>query len=71
MSGCLTSTTVYKRLGDKRSMGFGALLCVPWIASFIIPALKKEYYPDSEIVLFQKWFIYVVMLVGSFCNGFG
>lgn len=52
MVGCLTSTSVNKKLGDMKAMGVGSLLCVPWIASFLIPAIEGEYYKGSDSFVF-------------------
>ena len=42
--GCLFSTGVLNSIGVIKSMVVGSFLCVPFIAAFLPPALKVDYY---------------------------
>ena len=68
--GSILSTGVLNKIGDVRSMVFGAFLCFPWMLSFLLPALKGEN-PDYTSWLFNHYFVYLVIISLSFINGIG
>lgn len=39
--GSLTATSVMIKYGERKSMGYGAMLCIPWILSFLLTAFKS------------------------------
>ena len=69
--GCLVSTGVMKKIGEIQSMVLGSFMCVPFIAIFLLPALKIEHYQDSESWIFSNFFIYTTILTLSFLHGLG
>ena len=62
---------VVNRLGAKYSIFWGAISFLFWVLSSLIPALKAEVYPDSELFLFKDWFVYMIMLTSGGINGLG
>jgi fucose permease len=49
--GSLISTFVIQRIGEIRGMVLGSFLCVPFMATFLLPSIKIEYYQESDIYL--------------------
>ncbi len=61
----------YIRLvGDRKSMSWGSVISLPFIACLIFPTLGVLY-PDSSNFFFSAFFVYIVTIFTSFFNGFG
>lgn len=61
---------IMEKLGDIRTMAWGALVCLPYIATLLFPA----YYSDnlgSTAWYFSSVFVYIVLLFFSLFNGLG
>ena len=69
-TGSVLCMNLIAKLGDRRCMAYGSLLCVPFIISLILPALKSEY-QDSENFFFSNGFVYFSILLCSLANGTG
>jgi MFS family permease len=48
--GSLISTSIIDKVGERKSIVFGALACAPWIASLVFAAIKHEF-PESNAFL--------------------
>jgi hypothetical protein len=64
------SYSIVNKLGTKKSLVIGALCYSLWVFSFLLPAFKSENLDDDRF-LFNKTFIYCIILTASAINGFG
>lgn len=68
--GSLISTYIMNKIGDIKTMGLGAVLCVPWVLNFLLPAFKAAS-PESENMFLSETSVYIFMIILSFGNGIG
>jgi hypothetical protein len=59
-----------EKIGVKYSLGFGSLICTPFVLTLIFPALRVDDM-DSESFIYSPWFVYTVLLLTSIFNGLG
>ena len=64
------SAAIVNKIGIKISLLIGGLCYFFWVFCFLAPAYKSVY-PDSDIFLFKKGFIYFISLFSAAINGFG
>ncbi len=69
-TGSVFCVFIQKKIGDARSMAYSSCLCIPFIICLILPALKSENLDDQRWV-FSNGFVYTIILITSFSNGFG
>ena len=61
----------YIRLvGDRKSMSWGSVISLPFIACLMFPTLSVLY-PESANFFFSAFFVYLITIFTSFFNGFG
>lgn len=68
--GSIGAMAVMEKYGDRKSMSWGSILCVPFIICLLSPALKNDY-KDSNSFFFSTGFVYTIILIFSFSNGIG
>jgi MFS family permease len=59
-----------EKLGNIKTIAWGSVLCILFVASLIIPAIKSEDL-ESDNFFLSKNFVYPVMLLTSTLTGFG
>lgn len=59
-----------EKFGDNKSMAWASLLNLPFIACLIIPAIKSIDLTSDNFFL-SNGFVYPLILITSFSNGFG
>jgi hypothetical protein len=59
-----------EKIGDIKVMFWGAVVCLPYITSLLIPAFKSERENDDGWY-FSSGFVYTVILIVSLINGIG
>ena len=67
--GCLVSTGIMSKIGEIKSMVLGSFMCVPFMATFLIPAMKKESYHGSDAWIFSNNIVFVCIMLFSFLHG--
>ncbi len=68
--GSIYSVYFVYKAGDVKSMGFASLLNIPFILCLLFPTLKEKH-PDSQSFIFSSGFIWIVIILTTFINGFG
>ena len=68
--GCFTAVFVMAKIGDRKTMTLGAALSIFFISSILLPAYKSMNL-ESNSWYFNTAFVYVVIIVLSFINGYG
>lgn len=58
------------KVGDKITMVIASIMCLPYIACFIIVGLKSIYFSNNSWY-FGNMFVYIIVLVTSLINGLG
>jgi hypothetical protein len=59
-----------EKLGNVKSMAWGSVLCLTFVISLIVPAIKSED-PESENFFLSKAFVFPLMLLTSIATGVG
>ena len=59
-----------EKLGNVKTVAWGSVLCIVFVASLIIPAIKSEDLESTNFFL-SKSFVYPFMLITSSLTGFG
>jgi MFS family permease len=59
-----------EKLGNVRTMAWGSVLCMTFVVSLIIPAIKSEDLANENFFL-SKAFVYPLMLIASIATGVG
>jgi len=59
-----------EKIGDIKGMAYSSFLCMPAIVCLIFPALKSTNM-DSSAFYLSTGFVYTIILLTSFVNGFG
>ena len=61
---------IMEKLGNVRTMAWGSVLCMTFVVSLIIPAIKSEDLANENFFL-SKAFVYPLMLIASIATGVG
>ena len=61
---------IMDKIGDIKTMAWGALVCLPYIASLLFPAYKSNDM-SSSAWYFSVPFVYVVIIFFSLFTGLG
>ncbi len=61
---------IMEKLGNVKTIALGSVLCMLFVASLIIPAIKSENM-ESENFFLSAYFVYPFMLLTSSLTGFG
>lgn len=69
-SGSFLAVSLMDKVGDRRTMVIASIMCLPYIAAFLIPAFKSVNTWDNNWY-FGTPFVYALILVLSLVNGFG
>jgi MFS family permease len=59
-----------EKLGNVKTMAWGSVLCMAFVVSLIIPAIKSEDLTNENFFL-SKAFVYPLMLFASIATGVG
>ena len=67
--GSVLAVVAIEKLGDRKTMAFGAMICVPFVISLLVPALHTKENENNWI--FSQGFVYTLILFTSLLNGLG
>ena len=68
--GSFIAMNIMEKIGDIKTMAWGALVCLPYITSLLFPAYRSENL-TSNAWYYSSVFVYIVLLVFSLFNGLG
>lgn len=68
--GSFIAVSIMEKIGDIYTMAWGAVICIPYITSLILPAFKDQF-PDNNNWYFSQAFVYIIIIVFSMLNGMG
>lgn len=68
--GSLFCIFIMEKLGNVKTVAWGSVLCILFVASLIIPAIKSENL-ESDSFFLSANFVYPFMLITSSLTGFG
>ena len=68
--GSLFCIFIMEKLGNIKTIAWGSVLCILFVASLILPAIKSENL-ESDNVFLSANFVYPFMLLTSSLTGFG
>lgn len=68
--GSIFCVFLMEKLGNIKSMALGAFLCMIYVVSLIVPAIKSEN-PTSQSFVLSDLFVYPLMIFTSIATGVG
>lgn len=68
--GSFVAISIMEKIGDIKTMAWGALVCLPYIASLLFPAYKSDD-RSSTAWYFGDVFVYIVLIAFSLFTGLG
>ena len=68
--GSFVAMNIMEKIGDIKTMAWGAMVCLPYIASLLLPAYKSNDL-SSTAWYFSSVFVYIIIIFFSLFNGLG
>ena len=68
--GSFVAMNIMEKIGDIKTMAWGAMVCLPYIASLLFPAYRSNNL-TSDAWFYSVPFVYVVIIFFSLFTGLG